>query len=70
MNHYTTKIKAINPLTGILTEYCGPFIPGISFEDAENYCQLNGLGYCKVVGKLIEVQSFDGTIKENYENLN
>ena len=70
MNHYTTKIKAIDPLTGILTEYCGPFIPGISFEDAENYCQTNGLGYCEVVGKLIEMQSFDGNTIVNFENLN
>ncbi|MFZ2432493.1 MAG: hypothetical protein WAW57_15245 [Lutibacter sp.] len=70
MNLYVTKIIAIDPQTKILTEYCGPFIPGISFEDAENYCQTNGLGYCEVVGKLIETQSFDGETIVNFENLN
>lgn len=53
MNHYTTEIQAINPLTGELTTYYGPNVPGISFSDAEDHCQRNGLGYCKVVRQLV-----------------
>ena len=52
MNLYTTEIKAINPATGYIVLWSGPNIPGISFADAEDYCQKNGLGYCKVTGVL------------------
>lgn len=53
MKLYTTKIVAVNPLTGKLNDWCGPHVPGISFSDAEDYCQRNGLGYCKVEGELV-----------------
>lgn len=53
MKQYVTEIKAVNPKTGKLTNYMGPYVLGISFEDAERYCQLNGLGYCDVTGELI-----------------
>lgn len=53
MNLYTTTIKAICPNDGKLKEYSGPYVPGITFKDAENYCENNGLGYCKVDGLLI-----------------
>ena len=76
MNHYTTEIEAINPLTGLITLWCGPNIPAISFSDAEDYCQRNGLGYCRVTGLLMEEipTMRDGTAdrskKVSYENLN
>lgn len=53
MKKYVTEISAISPITGELTTYVGPEIPGISFEDAENYREKNGLGYCKIIGELI-----------------
>lgn len=53
MNLYVTEIKAICPKTGELKTYCGQNVPGISFEDAQNYCENNGLGYCKVIGLLV-----------------
>jgi hypothetical protein len=52
MNLYTTLIQAISPITGELTLYAGPNIPGISFNDAREFCERNGLGYCKVDGLL------------------
>jgi hypothetical protein len=52
MNLYTTEIQAICPVTGDLKLWAGPHVPGISFEDAENYCRINK-GYCKVTGLLI-----------------
>lgn len=57
---YTTEIIAIDPLTGELTKYAGQYVPGISFKDAENYCQQNGLGYCKVIGVLISEVDMQG----------
>ena len=61
MNLYTTIIKAISPNDGKLKTYGGPNVPGITFKDAENYCELNGLGYCKVDGLLIsEIPIKDG----------
>lgn len=53
MNIYTTLVKAISPIDGKLKLYQGPNVPGISFDDAQNYCEINGLGYCKVEGLLI-----------------
>ena len=50
---YTTEIKAINPKTGEICIWAGPYVPGLSFSDAADYCQANGLGYCDVVGEFI-----------------
>lgn len=50
---FTTSIKALDPQTGELKTWCGPHVPGISFNDAEVYCQNNGLGYCKIEGVLV-----------------
>lgn len=53
MNLYTTEIRAIDPLDGEIKIWAGPNVPGISWDDAKWYCDNNGLGYCKVVGKLV-----------------
>lgn len=53
MDLYVTEIKAICPKTGDLKVYCGPHVPGISFFNAQEYCQNNGLGYCRVIGILV-----------------
>ncbi len=53
MKLYTTKIKAICPKDGELKTYAGPNVPGITFNDARQYCERNGLGYCEVDGELI-----------------
>lgn len=69
MNLYYTKIIAIIPGTDELAEWAGPTVPGISFQDAEDYCQVNGLGYCQVTHILTgEIQSDDRTYSANWEN--
>jgi hypothetical protein len=53
MKRYCTEVRAIKPGTGELTTYCGPEVPGLTLAHAEQYCQDNGLGYCRVLGELI-----------------
>lgn len=53
MKLFTTELKAIDPRDGELKTWCGPHVPGISWSDAENYCQENELGYCVVTGELV-----------------
>jgi hypothetical protein len=62
---FITEIQAIDPETGDLKTWAGPKIKAISYADAEAYCQNNGLGYCKVVGKLVSVSDSldDGDIQ-------
>lgn len=50
---FTTHIQAIDPKTGNMTTWSGPDVPAISFSDAQDYCERNGLGYCKVAGQLM-----------------
>lgn len=54
MKIWLTEIRAIDPLDGEMKTWCGPRIPAISWSDAEEYVQRNGLSYCKVIGQLIE----------------
>ena len=55
MDLWVTSIQAINPKTGDIELWSGPNVPGLSFKDAVKYCKLNGLGYCKVIGRLIAI---------------
>jgi hypothetical protein len=58
---YITKIKARSPIDGTMTEYHGPHVPGNSIEEAQEYCEQNGLGYCWVDDELIsEIPVKDG----------
>jgi hypothetical protein len=67
---YVTEIQAISPITGELTTYGGPHVPGISETTAQEYCELNGLGYCKVVGELIaEIPCKEGTYEPNWDEM-
>lgn len=48
--------------------WCGPNVPGISFEDARAYCERNELGYCKVIGELIaEIPCKPGTWEADWD---
>ena len=70
MNLYTTIIQAICLHTGKLTTYCGPHVPGISFADAQNYCETHELGYCKVEGVLVaEIPCKEGTHDPDWDNM-
>jgi len=77
MRQWVTEIKALNPSTNQMKVWGGPNIPGITKLDAEQYCQNNGLGYCKIIGELIEEipcknDSYEADFenKISYENLN
>jgi hypothetical protein len=48
MKLWSTLIKAIDPSDNCLKTWKGPNVPGSTRQDAEYYCQVNGLGYCKV----------------------
>jgi len=55
MKRWCTEIQAIdpnNPGKGIILWF-GPYVEANTLEEAEKYCQ-ERLGYCKVVGELIE----------------
>ena len=72
MKLWVTEIKAIdpsNPDRGIVT-YCGPEVPGLTLKHAEQYCQENGLGYCKVLGELVaEIPCKHGTYEADFDNM-
>ena len=53
MKTFTTIIRAIDPESLTLKTYSGPNIQALNFQDAQDYCNINGLGYCKVDGELI-----------------
>ena len=55
MKRYNTKIRAIDPNTGLICNWSGPIIEAESFEGAVKFCQENGLGYCTVDGELFFV---------------
>jgi len=74
---FTTQLKAINPATGEISTFCGPHIPAISIEDAQDYCDNNGLGYCVVIGELVaeipckkDSNDADMKIIRDYQNIN
>lgn len=54
-NMYVTEIQAIDPETGELKVYAGPKIQADNMHEAKEYCKNNGLGYCKVLGVLHEI---------------
>jgi len=77
MKKWVTEIKAIDPMTNEPKKWMGPYITAPTMEDAIEYCQKNGLGYCKVTGQLIsEIPCKEGSYDANwagridFDNLN
>lgn len=70
MNHYVTEIRALDPLSGRMKIWCGPNVPALNYAEADRYCQENGLGYCMVVGELIEEIDFETGAKVIYKVVN
>lgn len=54
MKKFTTEIRAIDPDDNEIKLWQGPHISANDFVAAEKYCQENGLGYCKVIGELVD----------------
>lgn len=51
---FVTEIVAYHPFTGELCKWMGPYIEAPGHDDAQRFCEQNGLGYCKVSGQLIQ----------------
>lgn len=69
MKQWTTEISAHDPATSVLKVWCGPHVPGISLQDAQQYCNDHGLGYCKVSGQLIsEVPTKEDKITPDWDS--
>ena len=69
MKLWCTEIIAIRPSDGELVNYCGPNVPGLTEKMAQQYCEENGLGYCKVVGQLIsEIPTKGNTFEADWDN--
>jgi len=68
LKKWTTSIKAIDPFTNEIKDYCGMFICAPSWNAAQEYCNTNGLGYCLVDGELImEIPCKDGGYDPDFE---
>ena len=52
MNTYITEIQALDEY-GNIQKWAGPKIKAGSFEEAKQYCDDNGLGYCRIVGEFL-----------------
>lgn len=64
---WATKVTAVDPVTGLLTEYNGPNVREISPKLAHEWCQNNGYGYLKVLDEEVVAEGdydcFTGKIK-------
>ena len=70
MKLWVTTIRAIDPISNRIENYSGPNVPGITSQDAEYYCQTNGLGYCKVEGELIaEIPTKPDGVTPDWDNM-
>ena len=54
MRFFTTELLAIDPVDGILKTWQGPHVQAISFDDAKQYCNSEGMGYLRVTGILVK----------------
>jgi len=67
---WVTEIEAIHPFDGVLKKWAGPEVPGITIKDAQDYCENNSLGYCRVIGELIaEIPCKENTFEPDFKNL-
>jgi len=49
--YYLTEIRAVDPEDGEVKSWAGPRIWADSQEQAMEYCQRNGLGFCFILGE-------------------
>ena len=66
MKIFATTIKAVNPFTGDICEYAGPNVEALSEGMANEYLQLNGLGYCEVQGEIVSEIPCDENYKADF----
>jgi hypothetical protein len=69
MYTWLTEIQAVDPIDGEMKSWSGPNIKANTIEEAKAYCDNNGLGYCKVIGKLIATAKADEEGNIDYNTL-
>lgn len=70
MKIWITELIAIDPLTGELKKWGGDDIKAPTHELAQEWCQLNGKGYLKVIGELVaEIPCKKGTYEPDFDNM-
>lgn len=70
MKIWGTEVKAICPIDGELKTFGGPNIKAPSRQLAHEYCQNNGLGYCRITDELIaEIPCKEGTYEPDWDNM-
>jgi hypothetical protein len=62
---WTTLLRALDPRTDELKRWAGPNVPGLTFEDAQSWCDTHGMGYLTVTGELVAEISEDGTVTDH-----
>ena len=71
MKMWTTEIWAYSPAQLFApwaadpVKWQGPHVPGRNIEEAQEYCNKNGMGYCRVYGELIEEGPCDTILDNN-----
>lgn len=60
MKTFCTEIQAIDPRSGELTSWSGPRVQALTWGLAEEYLQIQGLGYARIIGEYIQEQPFQG----------
>ncbi|MFD2962850.1 MULTISPECIES: hypothetical protein [Olivibacter] len=63
MKTFTTHLQAINPDTQEIQMFIGPNILAQNWDEAEDYCYRNGLGYLVIDGELGDPLSEDNSVK-------
>lgn len=63
MKTFTTHLQAINPDTQEIQIFVGPNILARDWDEAEDYCYKNGLGYLVVDGELEGPLNADSSVK-------
>lgn len=70
MKLWCTEIVALDPKDKNFKRWCGPNVPGVNIQTAQEYCDNNGLGYCQVTGELIaEIPCKEGTYEADMDKI-
>lgn len=70
MKTFCTEIQAIDPRSGELTSWSGPRVQALTWGLAEEYLQIQGLGYARIIGEYIQEQPFQVEKTENHDTQN
>lgn len=70
MKWFVTEIHAVCPVMHSMYKWVGPNVPGIDMATAQEYCNNNGLGYCKVIGELVaEIPCKEGSYEPDFSKM-